>query len=218
MCKLILAYAVHYAWRYVWAWRDSNECLLFTVLTLNSGVADSEGVWLKPPSRPFDSKFHFRGVFWMNLGYRIYPKYPHPLLFTLNICTSLQQVNFITYEYVSDSWLSDKQCRPWSDNAFCDVWSGSTLFVQVCLPEYAVSTIIWSDRTPTSHHPRLRTHPGSACVYLYLFCGIWSGSAQFANYPLCVCVCVGVGVGGGGWWEAVFPDSNGLNRSYDYLP
>ena len=31
---------------------------------------------------PFDSKFHIYGKCLINLEYRIYPKYPHPLLFT----------------------------------------------------------------------------------------------------------------------------------------
>ena len=41
------------------------------------------GVRLNPP---LNNKFHFHGKFWINLinlGYRIYPKYSHPLLFTL---------------------------------------------------------------------------------------------------------------------------------------
>ena len=33
-------------------------------------------------------------------------------------------------------WTSGKQCRPWSDAAFCGVWSGSTLFAKVCLFQY----------------------------------------------------------------------------------
>ena len=32
--------------------------------------------------------------------------------------------------------LDDKQCRPWSDAAFCSIWSGSTLFAQACLSQY----------------------------------------------------------------------------------
>ena len=28
--------------------------------------------------------------------------------------------------------MSGKQCRPWTDAAFCGVWSGSTLFAQAC--------------------------------------------------------------------------------------
>ena len=27
-------------------------------------------------------------------------------------------------------WMSDKQCRPWSDGAYCAVWSGSKLIAQ----------------------------------------------------------------------------------------
>ena len=29
-----------------------------------------------------------------------------------------------------------KQCRPWSDAAFCSIWSGSTLFAKACLSQY----------------------------------------------------------------------------------
>ena len=39
-----------------------------------------------PTEPPFDSKFHFRAKFWINLinlGYRIHPKYLHPVFFTL---------------------------------------------------------------------------------------------------------------------------------------
>ena len=31
-------------------------------------------------------------------------------------------------------WVRGKQCWTWSDAAFCGIWSGSTLFVQACLP------------------------------------------------------------------------------------
>ena len=33
-------------------------------------------------------------------------------------------------------WTSGKQGRPWSDAAFCGVWSGWTLFAQACLFQY----------------------------------------------------------------------------------
>ena len=33
-------------------------------------------------------------------------------------------------------WMNGKQCRPWSDVAYCGVWSGSTLFAKVCLSQY----------------------------------------------------------------------------------
>ena len=32
--------------------------------------------------------------------------------------------------------MSGKQCRPWSDAAYCGVWSGSTLFAKTYLPQY----------------------------------------------------------------------------------
>ena len=31
----------------------------------------------------FDSEFHFHDKFWINLGHHIYPKYSHPMLFTI---------------------------------------------------------------------------------------------------------------------------------------
>ena len=33
--------------------------------------------------------------------------------------------------YYGNSYISCKQCRPWSDAAFCGVWSGSSLFVSI---------------------------------------------------------------------------------------
>ena len=45
---------------------------------------------------PLDSKFHLQGKFWINLinlGYRIYPKYSHPLLFIL-VCQSSAATSF----------------------------------------------------------------------------------------------------------------------------
>ena len=32
--------------------------------------------------------------------------------------------------------MGGKQCRPWSDAAFCSIWSGSTLFAQASLSQY----------------------------------------------------------------------------------
>ena len=34
--------------------------------------------------------------------------------------------------------MSGKQCRPWSDAAFCSIWSGSTLFAKACLSQYGI--------------------------------------------------------------------------------
>ena len=56
-------------------------------------------------------------------------------VFTLNIhtpyalpYTSIQQVHFTTRKCVQDCWMNGKQCKPWSDAAFCTIWSGSALF------------------------------------------------------------------------------------------
>ena len=35
-----------------------------------------------PPTSTFESKVHFHWKLWINLGFRIYPKYPHPLFLT----------------------------------------------------------------------------------------------------------------------------------------
>ena len=79
---------------------------------------------------PFNSEFHFLGKFWLNLinfGYRIYPKYSHS-------CT-IDKIILLP-KNVWNCWMSGKQCRPWSDAAFCGVWSGCTLFAQTSLSEY----------------------------------------------------------------------------------
>ena len=44
---------------------------------------------------------------------------------------NFEQVNLLPV-IVIKHYLSDKQFRPWSDVAFCDVWSGSKLFAHVC--------------------------------------------------------------------------------------
>ena len=45
----------------------------------------------------FGSKFHFYGIFWINLNYHIKPKCSHPYFLPY---ISLQQVNFVFYECV----------------------------------------------------------------------------------------------------------------------
>ena len=66
--------------------------------------------------------------------------------------------------------MSDKQCRPRSDAAFCGIWSGSSLFAQAYLPKYIKSNdLIKLNPTP----PPLRNHPGSASVRSYCACNRW---------------------------------------------
>ena len=72
----------------------------------------------------------FKGKSWINLGYRIYLNSHIPYFLPY---MSLQQVHFTTHECVWNCWMSGKQCRPWSDAAFCGIWSGSTLFAKACL-------------------------------------------------------------------------------------
>ena len=70
-------------------WGASNEYQQYMFLWRNKNLADcmpgadSEGFQSNPT---LYSKFHFHGKFWINLinlGYCIYPKYSHPLFFTL---------------------------------------------------------------------------------------------------------------------------------------
>ena len=68
----------------------------------------------------------------IGLGYLIYPKYSHPLLFYHIL---LFNKPILPRGCVQNCWMSSKQCRPWSDAALCGVWSGSTLFAQTCLCE-----------------------------------------------------------------------------------
>ena len=66
------------------------------------------------------------------------PTWPgHLLLMLYNTCLILSTNPFY---YPKDCSVSDQQCRPWSDAAFCSVWFGSTLFLQVC-PRLLVNTV-----------------------------------------------------------------------------
>ena len=67
---------------------------------------------------------------------------PH-IVFTLNIRTSQLITILLLKFWKTSAWwciykwgLSSKQRGPWSDAAFCGVWSGSTLFAQACLSKY----------------------------------------------------------------------------------
>ena len=37
---------------------------------------------------------------------------------------------------LKNCWVGSKRSRPWSDAAFCSIWSGSTLFPKTCLSQY----------------------------------------------------------------------------------
>ena len=42
-----------------------------------------------------------------------------------------------------------QKCRPWSDAAFCGVWSGSIMFAQDSFRIHRVSAVVWSNRIPS---------------------------------------------------------------------
>ena len=70
--------------------------------------------------------------------YCIYPKY-WDTLSTYHTAPKILNSPFyyllmcLKYMYCC---MYDKQCRPWSDAAFCSIWSGSSLFTRACLSQY----------------------------------------------------------------------------------
>ena len=76
----------------------------------------------------FDSKVQF--------GYSIYSKIVALLPFYL-ILLKFQQDHFTIEECVKNCLLSCKQDRPWSDAAFCGIWSGSVFCAQTFLFKYS---------------------------------------------------------------------------------
>ena len=125
-----------------------------TLLQKDGKGVDSEGIRgfnRTPPLHTFNSKkknnFHGKlQINLINLGYRIYPKYSHPLPFAMH----LSSTNPFYYLWMCIKLrMSGKQCRPWSDAAYCGVWSGSPLFAQACLSEYKINAQIQSNRTPS---------------------------------------------------------------------
>ena len=78
----------------------------------------------------FRLKFHFHGKYGItsiNLGYRIYPKYSHPLLFTLYF-SSTSPFYYLIAGRVANS--VDSNQTP------CSVASDLGLFAQACLSDY----------------------------------------------------------------------------------
>ena len=65
--------------------------------------------------------------------YPIYPKY-WDTLSTYYTCLQIWNNQFkyllMCLKYCC---MYGKQCRPWSDAKFCDIWSGSTLFAKAYL-------------------------------------------------------------------------------------
>ena len=78
--------------------------------------------------------------------------------------------------------MCGKQCRPWSNAAFCGVWSGSTLFAHIYTDCLLRSRSVASDLG--LHCLRISTQ--IVCSDL-AFCGVWSGSTLFAHIcPSCL--------------------------------
>ena len=80
--------------------------------------------------------------------------------------------------------VSDKQCRPWSDAAFCGVWSGHTLFAKVSLSAYTMFTLYIET---TSFHMHILV------IKLGQVSFRWSQKTycSFFFSLVCVCVCAG---------------------------
>ena len=78
-------------------------------------------------------------------------------------------------------WMNCNQCRPWSDTAFCSIWSGSTLFAQTCLPQY-LQMKVKVDLTVPERCEVLAAHTKSnysiqyVCIYFFLKVGSWKFS------------------------------------------
>ena len=67
---------------------------------------------------------------------RIYPKY-WDTLSTHHTCPKIWNSPFCyPLMYLKCCCMYSKQCRPWSDAAFCGVWSGSTLLTKTYLSQY----------------------------------------------------------------------------------
>ena len=139
--------------------------------------------------------------------YRIYLKYwdtltPYPYLKLSKNLKKKKSPFYYLLICLKFCWMHVKQCKPWSDAAFCSIWSGFTVFAQTRLSQHLTHcrlnrlshTIYW--KTPISIF-------GTSDYEIYIFLekngqnyckqwkpwsdaalfGIWSGSALFAKYP-----------------------------------
>ena len=79
------------------------------------------------------------------VGYHNYLKYSHTITHT---CAKFNMSIWLPVYVPENWWMKGIQCRPWSDAAFCGVWSGSTLFALTCLPQYTdlIGTYCYGDR------------------------------------------------------------------------
>ena len=61
-------------------------------------------------------------------------------------------------------WMYGKQCRPWSDAAFCGIWSGATLFTKVHLSHYL--GLLWYTKEYTFQNRLLFRSEAKASYYI----------------------------------------------------
>ena len=67
----------------------------------------------------------------------IYTQNIKEVFYLTKVYHKISQVHSTTcWFFWKNCWMGGKQCRPWSDAAFCGIWSGTTLFAQVLLSQY----------------------------------------------------------------------------------
>ena len=71
----------------------------------------------------------------------------------LQFCCSTLRVGSISLsaDVYENCWMLGKQYRPWSDDTFCSVWSGCSLFAQACLNTWGRYTL-WLSRIFQEHY------------------------------------------------------------------
>ena len=67
--------------------------------------------------------------------YHIYPKYWETLSI-YHTCPKIWNNPLYGLLMCWYCFMYGKQCRPWSDAAYCCIWSGSALFANACLSQY----------------------------------------------------------------------------------
>ena len=103
--------------------------------------------------------------------HRIYPKF-WDTLSIYHICPSLWNRSFYCLlMYLNHFCMYGKQCRPWSDAAFCSIWSGSTLFAKAYLSQY-LGLLPYISSTKYRIWPNYRTvRLGTSKLLGTLICG-----------------------------------------------
>ena len=124
----------------------------YTALGLASGKSHTsedsiKGIVYKEKKKKKDFKIPFTNIkilpFW---SYHDYPEYFDILTFYqtgLKILITPNDYLLMCPKYCR---MNGKQCSPWSDAAFCSIWSGSTLFAQACLSEYLGNILVLCSR------------------------------------------------------------------------